>query len=88
MGVEFEAGLRTLCHSKAARLLAINCCLETQSCHERRLFAIAYVRYRASAGIGRGVVVGAEGRAGDLGDENSPFFRVTSLKSTMHQSRP
>ena len=32
--------LGTLCHSKSRFLVGPNCCVETQLCHEKRLFAI------------------------------------------------
>jgi hypothetical protein len=39
MGCELESRLGTLCHSKGRFLLDVNCCVETQLCQKRRLFA-------------------------------------------------
>src|ERR1035437_1655392 len=39
MPFKFEFGLATLCHSKGRLFFGVNCCVETQLCHERRLFA-------------------------------------------------
>jgi hypothetical protein len=38
-GFKSETGLVTLCHSESRSSLGGNCCLETQLCHEERLFA-------------------------------------------------
>jgi hypothetical protein len=38
-GFKSEAGLGTLCHSEGRSPFGGNCCLETQLCHEERLFA-------------------------------------------------
>src|ERR1035437_4531208 len=44
MPFKFEFGLATLCHSKGRLFFGVNCCVETQLCHERRLFARPPVR--------------------------------------------
>src|ERR1039458_9766116 len=44
MPFKLEFGLATLCHSKGRLFFGVNCCVETQLCHERRLFASAPVR--------------------------------------------
>src|ERR1700728_2332875 len=44
MGLESEAALGTLCHSESRLSLASNCCVETQLCQSRRLFARGLVR--------------------------------------------
>src|ERR1035441_8701988 len=44
MGVEIEVGLGTLCHSESRFLLGVNCCVETQLCQKKRLFARPPVR--------------------------------------------
>src|SRR4051794_10444784 len=41
---ESETGLDTLCHKQKPLLVGANCCLETQLCHEERLFATGSVR--------------------------------------------
>src|SRR5664280_2351383 len=41
MPFKLEFGLATLCHSKDRLFFGVNCCVETQLCHERRLFARA-----------------------------------------------
>jgi len=40
MRCEREERLGTLCHSRSRFLFGPNCCVETQLCHEKRLFAI------------------------------------------------
>src|ERR1039457_7544166 len=42
MPFKLEFGLATLCHSKGRLFLGVNCCLETQLCHDRRrVYALA-----------------------------------------------